>query len=337
MTGDCCFINDHCTFRYRASALLVQEGRVLLMRSASRGSLNLPGGAVHLDEAAADAARRELHEETGIETEAERLLALHECFYDDSTVPNQRVHVVELVFLMRPASLLPPLPAGNDVESPCWLPLNALEEERLFPMELCACLKEMPAQVQHWITRENTPPPPLLTADCCFTEDACWFRYRAAAIIQEGGQTLLAHYVPGNYDYAIGGGVHLDETCMNAVRRETWEETGIHYEIDHLAVLCESFFDGQDTLLGKRAHVLEVYFLMKPQGSLALHPPAGEEACAHFLPVEALPSMTVFPQFLADYLNRKPQDTLHIVERENEAPTQEDNTDHTTDKTTDRG
>lgn len=41
-----------------------------------------------------------------------------------------------------------------------------------------------------------------------------------------------------DYDYSIGGGVHLGETAEECVCREVFDETGIHYEIQRLAMFC---------------------------------------------------------------------------------------------------
>lgn len=43
-----------------------------------------------------------------------------------------------------------------------------------------------------------------------------------------------------DYDYSIGGGVHLGETAEECVCREVFDATGIHYEIQKLAVFCFS-------------------------------------------------------------------------------------------------
>ena len=59
--------------------------------------------------------------------------------------------------------------------------------------------------------------------DCGFTKENKWFRYRAAAIIVEKDCVLFACNEKDDYYYSIGGGVH--------------------YEIDHLAVIHENFFD----------------------------------------------------------------------------------------------
>ena len=70
--------------------------------------------------------------------------------------------------------------------------------------------------------------------DCGFTKENNWFRYRAAAIIIEGGDVLFADNQRDNYYYSIGGAVHMGETAKDAVLREVFEETGVHYEIDPL-------------------------------------------------------------------------------------------------------
>lgn len=154
--------------------------------------------------------------------------------------------------------------------------------------------------------------------DCCLTTDDHWFRYRAAAIIVEDDHVLLNYYAPGDYYYSIGGGVHLDEEAEQAVLREVREETGVDYAVDRMVVINESFFDGQDTLQGRRAHVLEFYFLMKPRG--IMHLPPSREASVHWIPIADLPKVRHFPLFLSQWLSERPEGILHLVSRENDRP-----------------
>ncbi len=76
--------------------------------------------------------------------------------------------------------------------------------------------------------------------DCGFTKENRWFRYRAAAIIVEDNCVLFAGNEHEDYYYSIGGGVHMGETAEDAVLREVYEETGVRYEIDRLAVKFEN-------------------------------------------------------------------------------------------------
>lgn len=65
---------------------------------------------------------------------------------------------------------------------------------------------------------------------------------RAAAIIIENGCVPFAGNENEDY-YSIGSGVHMGESAESAVLQEVFEETGIHYEIERLAVIHENFFN----------------------------------------------------------------------------------------------
>lgn len=85
-------------------------------------------------------------------------------------------------------------------------------------------------------------------------------------IIIEDGCVLFAGNEREDYLYSIGGGVHMGETAEAAVLREVFEETGVHYEIDRLAVIHENFFnENKGTLKGLNCHEISFYFIMKPR------------------------------------------------------------------------
>ena len=52
--------------RKRATAVVIQDGRVLLVRHRGSHKYSLPGGGVHSSERSYQAAMRELREETGL-------------------------------------------------------------------------------------------------------------------------------------------------------------------------------------------------------------------------------------------------------------------------------
>lgn len=89
----------------------------------------------------------------------------------------------------------------------------------------------------------------MSSTDCCFTKDYEWFRYRTAAIIVEKGSVLFVRSSGCDYLYTVGGGVHVNETSEECIKREVLEETGVPYEIDHLAVVCENFLQVRMELL----------------------------------------------------------------------------------------
>ncbi len=158
--------------------------------------------------------------------------------------------------------------------------------------------------------------------NCSFTEDNKWFRYRAAAIIVEDGCVLLAGNEKEDYFYSVGGAVHHGETAEEAVLREVKEETGVDYEIDHLAVIHENFFTDNGSHKGLDCHEIALYFLMKPRGTRKLHSESytqGVRETMYWIPIEELPKYEAYPAFLYDYLHREHQGIEHIVtdERKN--------------------
>lgn len=157
--------------------------------------------------------------------------------------------------------------------------------------------------------------------NCGFTKDKKWFRYRAAAIIIEDGCVLFAGNELEDYLYSVGGAVHMGETAENAVLREVYEETGIHYEIDHLAVIHENFFN-QNTgcLAGLDCHEICLYYMMKPKGSKQLcsdsYTQGGIKEEMYWVPIAELGNHKTYPEFMKDYLSKEHCGIEHIISDE---------------------
>ncbi len=153
--------------------------------------------------------------------------------------------------------------------------------------------------------------------DCGFTKESNWFRYRVGGIIVEDGYVLLAGNEREDYYYSIGGGVHMNEKAEDAIVREVLEETGVHYEVERLAVIHENFFDGVGGLLdGLHCHEISLYYLMKPRGTRELNSNSytnGVKEEMYWLPIEDLDKYKAFPTFLKDYLNNPSEGIVHIV------------------------
>jgi len=153
--------------------------------------------------------------------------------------------------------------------------------------------------------------------DCGFTKENKWFRYRAAAIIIEDGCVLFAGNELEDYYYSIGGAVHIGEKAEDAVIREVYEETGVRYEIDRLAIIHECFFNGKSgTLEGLECHEICFYFLMKPRGTKDLRSNSfihGVKEEMHWIPIDELDKYKAYPSFLKEYLGRTSQGIEHIV------------------------
>lgn len=106
-----------------ALAAVVRERAVLLVRrrlAPFQGHWTLPAGYVEIDETPADAARREVREETGLDVEVTGLLDVV-CNDDD---PRRR----GLVVAYRARVVGGELRAGDDAEEVGYFPLDALPD-----------------------------------------------------------------------------------------------------------------------------------------------------------------------------------------------------------------
>ena len=63
---DCGFQNGNGWFRYRAAAIIIEDGHVLFVKNQVDPYYYSVGGGVHLGEKAEDAVKREVLEETGV-------------------------------------------------------------------------------------------------------------------------------------------------------------------------------------------------------------------------------------------------------------------------------
>ena len=101
---ECGFDVDGDWFRYRAGAVILDQGRVLMARNEVDPYHYSIGGGVRHGETAEDAVRREVLEETGVAMEIDRLLFVHQNFFDGtglSGLTGRHCHELALYFLMR--------------------------------------------------------------------------------------------------------------------------------------------------------------------------------------------------------------------------------------------
>lgn len=141
--------------------------------------------------------------------------------------------------------------------------------------------------------------------DCCFSDKDNWFRYRAAAVIIEECDILLAKN--DEYLYSIGGGVRMGETSEEAIIREVYEETGIEYEIDKLIGIHENFF--RDEMIGEfDCHEVALYYLMKPQGKKEIN---GDRESL-WVPIKDIENYRSHIDFIKAYLKSN-KDFIHLV------------------------
>lgn len=122
-----------------AAVLLVQQNRILLVKRAlepQQGFWALPAGYQEADETPEAAARREMHEETGL---IAGKLQLFDLVYNDQT-PHKPVNVAVFIATAAEGKLTP----GDDVSEAGFFPLDQLPHPLAFNY-INRCLQRLPA------------------------------------------------------------------------------------------------------------------------------------------------------------------------------------------------
>lgn len=146
------------------------------------------------------------------------------------------------------------------------------------------------------------------------------FNYRVGAIIINKGNILVVKNHKSTYFYSVGGRVHFNETCEEAVKREVKEELGIDMEIDRAVFFHEQFFNEKDSK--EHFHEISIYYLMKVTPKIkdiicSSLTENGIEEELIWLPIDSLENHVVFPRFFATELSNLPTSMKNIVDIQN--------------------
>lgn len=138
MNYDCGFTRGDRWFRYRAAAIIVEDGCVLLASNDVDDYYYSVGGGVHVGETAEEAVVREVLEETGVAYEVDRLAFIHENFFEGSgSVDTLHCHELSFYFLMKPRGSRQldshSVTSGGIPEHMHWIPLEDLHKYRAYP------------------------------------------------------------------------------------------------------------------------------------------------------------------------------------------------------------
>ena len=154
--------------------------------------------------------------------------------------------------------------------------------------------------------------------DLTFHTEKGRFNYRVGAIILKDDQLLAVKNERSSYYYTVGGRVHFDENCEDAVKREVYEELGIHLEVDRPLFFHENFFTEADSQ--EHFHEIAVYYLMKNSDELNnlechLFTENGMQEELHWIFLDQLQDIILYPQFLKTKLLSLPDSPLFLSER----------------------
>jgi len=156
---DCSFTEGTKRFRYRACAIIIEDGYVLFAKNNLDDYYYSIGGAVKVGETLEDAVKREVFEETGENYEIDRIAFFHENFFNGSgTLSDLQCHEIAFYFLMKPKGKkelkCTSVATCGAKESVCWIPIDKLKYYKAFPKFLADKLINLPDGVEHIVTRE---------------------------------------------------------------------------------------------------------------------------------------------------------------------------------------
>lgn len=124
----------HCGFTYYANpssataAFIVRDGCLLVARRGkepARGTLDLPGGFVDMDETVEEGMMREVAEETGLRVKALSYLFSIPNLYDYS---GMTIHTLDMFFRVEVEPGQEPV-AADDAAELMWVPLDEVRPE----------------------------------------------------------------------------------------------------------------------------------------------------------------------------------------------------------------
>ena len=159
MDYDCGFTKGDRWFRYRAAAIIIEDGCILFAENDRDDYLYSVGGGVHMGETAEEAVVREVLEETGVRYEVDRLAFLHENFFPgNGPTEGMACHELAFYYLMKPRGKkeLNSHSTTSDgvAEHMRWVPLAELDQYRAFPTFLGEELKKLGPEIKHILTSE---------------------------------------------------------------------------------------------------------------------------------------------------------------------------------------
>mgnify|MGYP002854590470 CR=1 FL=1 len=146
---DCTFTKGNKWFRYRAAAIIVEDGKFLAVTSKNTAYFYTVGGGVHVSESAEECVLREVREETGADYEVDRLAVICENFFTGKggSIDGLDCHCIEFYFLMKSRGILELSGGGinseNETEELVWIPIEELPNTNLVPEFLRTQLPEI--------------------------------------------------------------------------------------------------------------------------------------------------------------------------------------------------
>ena len=154
-SSDLTFRMKQGTFNYRVGAIIIHDGKLLLMHNEEEPYYYTVGGRVHFNETTEETVVREVREEIGVELEIDRFLFFQEQFFDGK-VTGTHIHELGVYYLMKDSPALENLEchsvtARGVAEELHWIPLEETGSLYIVPESVAAKLQNLPQHAEHII------------------------------------------------------------------------------------------------------------------------------------------------------------------------------------------
>ena len=137
---------DNQIFGIRATALIIKDGKIFLTKD-SKGRYYTIGGAIAVNEVAADAVVREVKEELGVDSCVNQLAFVVE---NQFTQEGIHFHNIEFHFVVDPIGEMPDEMIEGKLKKPCeWIKIDNLVNLDVVPAFLARELPNWDRQVKH--------------------------------------------------------------------------------------------------------------------------------------------------------------------------------------------
>lgn len=161
MSQDILFKTDDFVFSYRVGGILVHDDKLLLQRPF-HDDYSIIGGHVSALETTEQTLVREFREELHADVEVDRLLAVGEIFFPWGSRPCHQICLYYTVHLTDPAQI--PLTGtfrgyddldGRRIDLDfCWIPLDQLQRQVIYPQELIPIILDDPPAPAHFVSKQ---------------------------------------------------------------------------------------------------------------------------------------------------------------------------------------
>lgn len=159
MKQDMCVTCDDGILIIRVGAIIMKDGKILMVGNGRSNYLYSVGGRIKFGETAEEAVVREVYEETGVKMDVDRLGFVHENYFYGDAPSNlgKQIYEISFFFYMKVPNDFKPI-SDSFTEDNCkeflrWVSLD--EDITMYPTFFRTELKNPADKVRHFVTDER--------------------------------------------------------------------------------------------------------------------------------------------------------------------------------------